>query len=120
MRHISLDSSETLSGPLGDPRGVLGGPLGVSKFYQDLKTSQGTSRAGLESFQPFIWYKVINFTLPITGTDQFLSAENGLTSRCCSRQKGRETCPFLRVITQHNPGEPKNTLGCAGIIFSWI
>jgi hypothetical protein len=46
-------------------------PLGVTKFYQDSKTSQGTSRAGLESFQAFIWYKVINFTLPITGTDQF-------------------------------------------------
>ena len=94
--------------------------MGVPKFYQDPKTSQGTSRAGLESFKAFIWYKVINFTLPITGTDQFSSAENCLTSRCRSRQEGRETCPDLRVITQHNPGEPKNSLGCAGIVFSWM
>ena len=31
-----------------------------------------------------------------------------------------ETCPDLRVSTKHNPGEPKNTLGCAGIVFLWI
>ena len=115
--HSSLGSSETLSGPLGGPRGVPGGPMGVPKFYQDPKTSQGTSRAGSGAF---IWYKVNNFSLPITGTDQFSSAENCLTSRCCSRQEGRETCHDLRVITQHNPGEPKTILGCAGIVFLWM
>ena len=27
---------------------------------------------------------------------------------------------FFCVSTKHNQGEPKNTLGCAGIVFSWI
>ena len=35
---------------LGDPGGDPGGPQGVSKFYQDLKTSIGTTRNGLEPF----------------------------------------------------------------------
>ena len=48
------------------------------------------------------------------------TTENCLTSRCYSCQKGQETCPDLHVITPHNPGEPKNTLGCAGIVFSWM
>ena len=41
-------------------------PLGVPKYFQDPKTSLGTSRDGLKPIQAFIWYKVINFTLPST------------------------------------------------------
>ena len=57
----------TSRGPSGGPWGLPGGPKDLPRP----KTSQGISRAGLESFQNFIWYKVINGTLPITGTNLF-------------------------------------------------
>ena len=44
-------------GFIGGPAGSLGGPMGVPKFNQDPKTSLGTSRDGLKSFEAFIWHK---------------------------------------------------------------
>ena len=59
---------------------------------------------------------VIRFAIGQSELD-FLTA---LLLEALAAKKLGKTCPDLRVITRHNPGEPKNTLGCAGIVFSWI
>ena len=109
-----IASSETLSGPLGDPRGVPGGPLGVPKFYQDPKTSQGTSRAGLEAFQAFIWYKVINFTLLLLAPTTFKVLKTAsLLGAVAAKKLVKHALIFalLLNIIQENPKIPSDALG---------
>ena len=91
--------------------GSLGPPWGVPKFYQDPKTSQGTSRAGLEAF---IWYKVINFTLLLLAPTTFKVLKTAsLLGAVAAKEVGKHALIFASLlnIIQENPKIPSDALG---------
>ena len=88
--------------------------MGVSIFYRDPKTSQGTSRAGLEAFQAFIWYKEINFTLLLLAPTTFKVLKTAsLLGAVAAKKVVKHTLIFASLlnIIQENPKKPSDALG---------